>query len=378
MRITGTYQQLGNTRYFIPTPLPPRDPDFLLNEEIMILFGEASFELGRLREMGSRLPDIERFLKAYVTKEALFSSEIEGIHTTLIEAFTHPLGESKPDKDTQLVLNYTQALDTTLDMISKEGFPIVSRVFLKAHKILLSGGENEKSAPGTYRGQAVRIGNLIPPPPQEISRLISELEQYINAPSQLPDLIRAGLSHAHFEMIHPFLDGNGRVGRLLIVLMLVQSKLLNKPILYPSYYLKKHQAEYYQKLDHIRTRGDYEGWITYYLKVIRDSARDACLRAQAIESLKHDLQKTIDESAHFAQVRKVATATLNVLLMYPVISIPELSKQLGKAYNTASNILERFEQCSFVHEIDSSRERNKLYQFTPYFEVLNEEYDHLQ
>jgi Fic family protein len=214
MRETGTYQTLGDLSYFIPHSLPPSNPPLELNAEIISLYGEASFILGQLNEMCLRLPDPKRFIKAYVIKEALLSSAIEGIHTTLVEVLTYPLGESKPNKDTQLVLNYTKALDTALHMLTVEGFPLVSRVILQAHEALMSVGEGERAAPGPFRQQSVRVGDLIPPPAPEVPRLMSGLEKYINEPSELSPLIRAGLAHAHFETIHPFLDGNGRIGRL--------------------------------------------------------------------------------------------------------------------------------------------------------------------
>ncbi|MBL8677447.1 MAG: Fic family protein, partial [Alphaproteobacteria bacterium] len=275
MRETGIYQTLGELRYFIPHSLPPFHPPLELSPELMSLYGEASFRLGQLNEMSQRLPDSSRFVKAYVIKEALLSSAIEGIHTTLIDVFTRPIGESKSNKSTQLVVNYTRSLDSSLKMIREEGLPISSRVILKAHEILMTAGEGDKFSPGAYRKQSVRVGQFIPPPAIEVPRLMSELEKYINTSSDLPSLIKAGLAHAQFETIHPFLDGNGRIGRLLIVLMLIESGLLDAPILYPSYYFKKRHAEYYQRLDNIRLQGDFEGWLAYYLRGIKESALDA-------------------------------------------------------------------------------------------------------
>jgi len=152
------------------------------------------------------------------------------------------------------------------------------------------GGDGEKANPGSYRKQSVRVGNLVPPPAPEVSKLISDLEKYMNEPSELPPLIRAGLVHVQFETIHPFLDGNGHIGRLLIVMMLIDSGLLTLPVLYPSYYFKKHHLEYYQRLDEVRSNGDFEGWISYYLKAIRDSAIDSHKRAKEIEALDDRLK----------------------------------------------------------------------------------------
>jgi Fic family protein len=359
MRETGVYQTLGDLRYFIPHDLPPTNPPFELNAEIMALYGEASFALGKLNESNLRLPDPQRFIKAYVIKEALLSSAIEGIHTTLIEVFTHSLGESKPSKNTQLVLNYTKALDAALNLLRDENLPLVSRVILKAHEALMSSGEGDKAAPGLYRKQSVQVESLVPPPAQEIPRLMSALEKYINESSELPPLIKTGLVHVQFETIHPFLDGNGRIGRLLIVLMLLDNGLLSLPIIYPSYYFKKHHMEYYQKLDRVRTHGDFEGWITYYLKAIRDSALDAHARAKEIETLEATLKETIQTHTQFTKMRDMANLALNYLFTQPVTSITQMSEQLDKSYNTISNILKQFVALGFVAE-DTIHRRNKL------------------
>jgi Fic family protein len=225
-------------QYFTPHPLPPKDPELYLNGEMIQLYGEANFALGQLNEMAERLPNPERFIKAYIIKEALLSSAIEGIHTSLIDVFTQPLNEAKPNKETQLVLNYTKSLSCALQMIQEKGLPISSRVLLAAHEALMSAGEGERASPGQYRKQAVRVGSHIPPLAPKVPELMGDLEKYINGPADLPPLIKAGLVHVQFETIHPFLDGNGRIGRLLIVLMLIERGLLSIPILYPSYYFK--------------------------------------------------------------------------------------------------------------------------------------------
>ncbi|MBW8308730.1 MAG: Fic family protein [Candidatus Paracaedibacteraceae bacterium] len=373
MRETGKYQLLGDLSYFIPYPLPPSNPSLQLNTEIISLYGEASFALGQLNEMGSRLPDPNRFIKAYVIKEALLSSAIEGIHTTLIDVFTYPLGESKPNKDTQLVLNYTKALDTALTMLKSEGFPIVTRVILQAHKALMSAGEGEKAAPGNYRKQSVRVGDHVPPPSIEIPNLMNALERYINESSEIPLLIKAGLVHVQFETIHPFLDGNGRIGRLLIVLMLIDSGLLNLPILYPSHYFKKHHYEYYQRLDRVRTHGDFEGWIIYYLKALRDNALDAYNRAKEIEALESSLTDLIQKDPHFAKMRETASRILNFLFMQPITTIADISQKSGKAYNTVNNVLKQFISLGVISE-NIIHKRNKVYRFELYLTLLEKEY----
>lgn len=373
MRKTGIYENIGELRYFIPDSLPPKDPTFAFSAELLSLYGQASFALGQLNEMSVRLPDQHRFIKAYVIKEALLSSAIEGIHTTLLDVFTHEIGESKANKDTQLVLNYTKALNAAFNLLKDENFPLVSRVILQAHKVLMSEGENEKASPGNYRRQSVRVGDLVPPPAKYISQLMSGLEKYINEPSDLPPLIRAGLVHVHFETIHPFLDGNGRIGRLLIVLQLIHDGILQVPILYPSYYFKKHHLEYYQRLDSVRTKGDFEGWIAYYLKAIRDSAHDAYKRAKEIEELEDKLKHKIMHDQVFVKIRETAEAVLDILFQKPIITISEMSTLTQKAYNTISNILAIFVEEKIV-QLQTKSKRNKLYSFQLYLDLLQKEY----
>lgn len=375
MRETGIYQILGNVRFFIPHVLPPRNPPFELTVEMMDLYGQANFALGKLNEITLKMPDQERFIKGYVIKEALLSSAIEGIHTTLIDVFTHPLGDgAKISKETQLVLNYTKALDAALKMIEQDNLPLIIRVILKAHEELMSAGAGESADPGQFRKQSVRVGSLVPPPAPEIPRLMGELERYINEPSELPPLIQAGLAHVQFETIHPFLDGNGRIGRLLIVLMLIDSNLLHSPILYPSYYFKKHHAEYYQKLDAVRTNGDYEGWIVYYLTAVRDSALDAYTRAQEIETLENKLKNIIQCHDDFSKIQDTATLALNILFRQPIMSVAQMAQQVGKAYNTAQTILSVFVLHGVVSE-NIVNKRNKVYRFDQYLALLEKEYE---
>lgn len=373
MRKTGHYQKMGDLNYFIPDSLPTANPPFQLTNEIVSLYGQANFALGNLNEMGIKLPDPHRFIKAYVIKEAQLSSAIEGIATTIIELFTHMVDDAKPDKNTQLVLNYTNALDAALTMLRDQNLPLATRVILRAHEVLMSTGDGEKATPGHFRKQSVRVGALVPPPAPELPKLMADLEKYMHEASDLPPLIKAGLVHVQFETIHPFLDGNGRIGRLLIVLMLIESGLLHAPILYPSYYFKKNQLEYYQKLDRVRTQGDAEGWIVYYLTIIRDSAIDAYRRAQEIEALETELNELIQTDSRFVRIRETAAAALNFLFSQPITSIAHMSDELDKAYNTIQNILHLFVETGIVTQRIVNK-RNKLYHFAPYLALLEKEY----
>jgi len=371
-RETGFYSQIGEISHFNPYPLPPLNPPLEITESLLKLFGEAQGSLEKLNTIADRLPDKERFIRAYVIKEALLSSSIEGIHTTLIDVFTQVLDEKQTSKETELVLNYTKALDAALNLITQENLPLTTRVLRTAHETLLTQ-TSSKADPGNYRKQSVRVGNLIPPDAQKIPELMSQLEHFINAENSHQPLIKAGLAHVQFETIHPFLDGNGRIGRLLIVLMLVESKLLSAPIIYPSFAFKKNALEYYQKLDGVRRTGDFEGWIFFYLTAIKESCEDAFRRITEIEALENQLKQLITVDPLFYKMRDTAHKTLEFIFQKPVISITELSKNLGKSYNASKNILTRFEESGLIFKTE--QKRNVRYQFRPYLNLLEKEYN---
>jgi Fic family protein len=370
MRKTGIYQILGSMNYFIPYPLPPKDPELELSKEIMDLYSQTLLILGKLNEIGHHIPNASRFIKSYVIKEAILSSSIENINTTMIEVFTQQVENSKASKETQLVINYYHALEETVKMIEDQELPIVSKVILHAHKTLMSSGTGDQADPGSYRKQSVRVGNFVPPPAQEIANLMSNLERFINEPSDIPALIKAGIAHVQFETIHPFLDGNGRIGRLLIILMLIQDKILQTPILYPSYYFKKMHMEYYQKLNRVETYGDFEGWILFYLQAIFYSATDSYERAQDIQKLHEQLTEKIKTTSEFSKIQEPALQTLQHLFASPVTNATQLSKNIDKSYNTTQKIIAIFEKTEILQEI-TAQKRNKLYSFKPYLDILD-------
>lgn len=373
-RITGKYEVLDSLKFFLPNPLPPSNPSLDLSG-ITELYGTVMLKLGRLNEIAVRLPNARQFIKAYIIKEALLSSAIEGIHTTLLEVFTHPLGEQKPNKETELVLNYCKALDSALQMVQTQGLPLASRVILATHKILMDTAIGSQANPGQYRKQSVKVGNLIPPPAPHIPHLMADLERYINTNDQgIPPLIRAGLVHVQFETIHPFLDGNGRIGRLLIVLMLVESGILSVPILYPSYYFKKHHQEYYQALDSIRLDGDFEGWIKFYLKAIDASSTDAYQRSKEIEQLEKEILKLFETTSTKAHMIDSFSKALSILFQFPIINTKKLAIHLDKSYNTTQKIIQSFIDRGILCEI-TGQKRNKFYHFNAYLELLDRDYE---
>jgi len=401
MRFTGHYLKEGNINFFIPDPLPP-SPPLQLNDEMLTLHGDAMFHLSKLNEVINAMPNSHSFIQAFLLKEALLSSAIEGIHTTLLDVYTQPLLDEKPNKNTQLVLNYTKALQAALDALKQHGLDNASEIIVAAHKELMELENDDHADPGNYRKHPVRVGNLIPPPPILVAQCMNDLGAYITtdhtqpshkpfdkgsglkaqggvypersegAGAAIPPLIKAGLVHVQFETIHPFLDGNGRIGRLLIVLMLVESGLLSKPILYPSYYFKKHQMEYYQGLDGVRTLGDFESWIIYYLTAIRDSSIDAYKRIKDLQALQERLTQRIAQSSAKEPTTKLRA--LSVLFSYPVISATKLSAELDIAYNTARQVITDFMELGFLVE-ENEQKRGKLFKFQDYLVVLEQSYD---
>jgi len=374
-RITGVYETIGSINYFIPYPLPPQNPSFMMDAEMTQLHERATKQLEQLNEVVKHVPSARRFIKAYVIKEALLSSAIEGIHTTILDVFTQPL-TGEHSKETQLVVNYTKALETACTMVIQDNLPIASRVILKAHQQLMHiEGDENKATPGHYRQQAVRVGNLIPTYAAKIPDLMAQLAQFINKDDSVSPLIAAGLAHVQFETIHPFLDGNGRVGRLLIVLMLLQSNALSAAVIYPSYYFKKYRYEYYVYLDRVRTHGDFEGWITYYLTAIEYSCADAYKRIKEIEKLEQHIKAVISSHESLKVREKIAHQVLSVLFEFPVITVAQLSNHINQDYDRAQDIIRQFIAIDIlVMQPAAEQQYDERYVFEKYLRVLEDEY----
>lgn len=251
-------------------------------------------------------------------------------------------------------------------MMQKDGLPLSSGVILAAHEALMSLGGSTDANPGSYRKQSVRVGSLLPPPANKIPDLMADLEKYINGADSLPPLIKAGLVHVQFETIHPFLDGNGRIGRLLIVLMLIDSGLLSSAAIYPSYYFKKNHFEYYARLNAVEKEGDFEGWILFYLKAIELSSFDAYQRAKKIAQLEQTIKNK--------NIHDLAPSVTDFLFQSPIVSVTDVARYLEKSYNTAKHLVELFVGADLLVAM-TEQKRNKLYRFAPYLDLLEEEFE---
>ena len=272
---------------FVPSKLPPK-PELNIDDEMISLLAKASGSIATLEAVSNRIPDKLLFTAMYVRKEALLSSQIEGTQVTL-EDILDPMIELNTNRDIDDVINYISAADSSIKML--QNLPLCNRLIREAHRILMKGIRGQDKSPGDFRlsqnwiggyGANIKNASYIPPNPQDMIEAMSDLEKYMNAEDDTDVLIRAALIHYQFETIHPFLDGNGRVGRLLIMLFLIDRKVLTTPALYISYFLKKYQSEYYSRLSEVRVKGNYEQWVKFFLRAINESAQDAI---QTIEEL---------------------------------------------------------------------------------------------
>jgi len=369
MERSGHYEKFGEYNHFIPAPLPP-DPALAVDGEMLELYGEAMQSLGSFREVQARIPAKRQFLDVYIAKEAIFSSQIENINTTLTQVLEYDSKENIENKDVQEVFNYISALHYGLSLMREQNLPISSRLIRECHKKLLSGVRGAGKTPGQYRKVPVFVGDLVPPPAHYIEQLVHDLELFINEHTGTLPLLKTGLAHVQFETIHPFLDGNGRIGRLLIVLMMIDQGLISEPILYPSFYFMKYRSEYYHRLDAVRLKGDYEGWVKFYLRGVKAAADDVVKRAWAIDGL---LQTCTEQIEHNLQrTRKNANILLTQLCNTPVLTINNVAELLHTTYNTANKLVASFVVLGILQQNEGLR--NKSFTFRKYLDILENEF----
>jgi Fic family protein len=381
-RTTGTFQRLNvggeEVRAFIPRPLPPADPPLVLSARLATLHAEALTSLGKLSVAGSMVPDPQWFLYGFVRKEAVVSSEIEGTQATLQDVLTFEATRTadRPD-DVREVCNYVDALTFARREIAKpKGLPLSVRLLCEAHKRLMRGVRGADKAPGQIRRSqnwigGTRPGNarFVPPPPDSVTTVLADLERWIHAADPLPPLVRAGLAHVQFETIHPFLDGNGRIGRLLITLLLEHWGLLKAPILYLSLALKRRQQDYYARLSDVRTSGDWEGWTAFYLECVREAADDGVRAAERLFSLlSKDRARLVTHDA----VTVPAIRLLDLLPSAPVVSLPLAIKLLDVSKPTAIKAIAALESAGILKETSGKR-RDRVYAYQKYLDVLTGE-----
>jgi Fic family protein len=367
-------QQTTGYKAFIPAPLPP-DPPLAYSGELQTLLSEADRNIGRLDALASMLPNPDLFVAMYVRHEAVLSSQIEGTQSTLEDVLAFEADALRDDtpKDVEEVVNYVRAMNHGLERLPD--LPLSLRLLREIHGELMKGVRGGEKSPGEFRtsqnwiggrGSTLRDASFIPPPPHELMNVLGQLENFLHAErTRVPLLIRCGLAHAQFETIHPFLDGNGRVGRLLITLMLCEERALSRPLLYLSLFLKAHRAEYYDRLTAIRTQGHWEQWLMFFLRGVSTTALAATQTAKDIVALR---------DAHRRDVAKNAKALtlLDHLFRYPTVSVNSVAKLMGCTFPTAAKLVADFESRSWLFEV-TGQERNRLWRYKPYLNLFHRE-----
>jgi Fic family protein len=363
-------------RAFVPVPLPP-DPPLELSSARQRALERALLACGRLDGVTALLPDPDLFLYAYVRREAVLSSQIEGTQSSLSDLLLFELDEAPgvPFDDVVEVSNYVAALEHGMARL-RGGFPLSNRLLREVHEKLLARGRGADRQPGEFRRSqnwigGTRPGNarFVPPPPQYVEDCMASLERFIHAGDDgLPDLVKASLAHVQFETIHPFLDGNGRVGRLLISLMLFDAGVLGQPLLYLSYYFKQQRPEYYRLLDTVRAEGDWEAWLDFFLEGVAITAGSAVDTAHRLLALFRD---------DAARVQTLGRAAANALRVFdalrdrPLANLNALTESTGASYPTVARAVEALENLGIVREI-TGRKRERVFAYTRYLAILNE------
>lgn len=363
-----------STTAFVPPPLPPTP-----SVELPRLYRQlenANRALGRLDGVTSILPDTPLFLYMYVRKEALLSSQIEGTQSSLSDLllFENEEAPGVPIDDVQEVSSYVAAMEHGLERI-RAGFPISLRLIRELHDILLSKGRGSSKQPGEFRRTqnwigGTRPGNalFVPPPPELVMELMSHLESFIHDDKvEIPSLIKAGLVHVQFETIHPFLDGNGRLGRLLITFILCAQGILKEPILYLSLYFKSHRSRYYELLQGVRERGDWEAWLEFFLDGITETS------LQAADAAREILNLFETDRIHIERLGRPAASALRVhqlLQQKPIINIPDAAKKLGISVPTITKSVQHLEDLRIVREI-TGKQRGRAFAYSGYLEILS-------
>lgn len=368
--LTGeaTYQS------FKPNPLPPV-PEILLDEEIVKLVVDANRQLAKLDTASQLISNADLFISMYVRKEALISSQIEGTQCTLDDVLD-PEVDMNANLDVSDVVNYVKATQYAIQRL--ENLPLCCRLMKEVHEKLMEGVRGQDKTPGEFRHSQNWIGpancslkdaRYIPPNVQDMEEAMSDLERYMNENVEYDPLIRAALIHYQFETIHPFLDGNGRIGRLLILLYLIEQKVLSKPVIYISYFLKKNQVEYYDRISEVRRSGNFEQWIKFFLKAVSKAATDSLESIRQL-SILHD--KNIARLPISNRKKDNLRAVFEYIEQYPIIDIKKTAKELGISYNKAATVVKKLVELGILQET-TNKSRNRVFAYEEYLDILRKD-----
>lgn len=379
-RKTGDYRRstvAGETvEAFVPNALPPASPPFALGGHLAPILARAEHAVARLDLAGEMVPSLDWFIYAFVRKEAVVSSQIEGTEATLEDLLSFeatPKG-TKPGADVEEVCNYLDALSwARRELVRPKGLPLSMRLLHGVHRRLMRGVRGASKQPGEVRrtqnwvgGSRPGLAAYVPPPPQEVQRLLGELERYIHATDNLPPLVRAGLVHVQFETIHPYLDGNGRVGRLLIALLLEHWGVLHAPLLYLSLFFKRRRPDYYRLLNEVRRSGDWEGWTAYFLEGVGEIAEESANSARDLYRLVAKDRNRVVEARGSSLT---AVRLLELLPSHPVVTIPGAVEMLASTKPTATKAVALLESLGILEET-TGRKRDRAYKYDQYLDLL--------
>ena len=360
---------------FRPAPLPP-NPPIALSGELVAKLVDANKKLAALDGLSARIPNMDLFVSMYVRKEALLSSQIEGTQCTL-DDILNPLMEENTNRNVSDVVNYIKATEFALNRL--HSLPLCNRLIKETHAVLMEGVRGQEKSPGEFRysqnwiggqGSTIRNARYIPPNPEDMQTAMSDLEKYINGDDSLDPLIQAALIHYQFETTHPFLDGNGRVGRLLITLFLMEKGILSHPALYISYFLKMNRIEYYDRMTQVRKTGDYEQWVMFFLQALSDSAGDAIQTIDALTALHNQ------SVAKLGAFSKRQQTNLLKLFAYietnPIIDVQKTAAALGLSYNTVSKMVTILVDEGILRQTDKAG-KAKIYSYADYLDILRKD-----
>jgi Fic family protein len=375
----GRYvQQPAGFRAFVPEPLPP-DPAITIDPEMQGLLSRADRALGRLDGSIQTLPHPDLFVFMYVRKEAVLSSQIEGTQSSLqdvLAAEARILSPERP-RDVDEVVNYVRAMNHGLERL--KNLPVSVRLIREIHAELVRGVRGSRLTPGELRTSQNWIGpggcslaeaSFVPPPPHEVAHHLGELEKFLHSDTPLPALVRIGLAHAQFETIHPFLDGNGRVGRLLITFLLCEKDILLKPVLYLSHYFKQNRAEYYDRLQAVRDRGAWEAWLAFFLRGVIEVSKQATETARRILLLREEHRSTITD--RFGRAAGNGHRVLEHLYVHPIVSVNEVMDLIGTTYSAANALVAKFVTGGILHEI-TGHARNRKFIYRSYIDLFSDD-----
>ena len=382
MRAGRFEQQPSGYIAFIPASLPPVPP-LEVDREMLRLLSDADQGVGRLDALAVILPNPDLFVGMYVRKEAVLSSQIEGTESSLVDVLEFEAGKgvAETPRDVGEVVRYVKAMNHGLARL--RDLPLSLRLLRELHGVLLSEGRGEYQTPGEFRrtqnwigpaGVALDKARFVPPPVPEMTSALSELETFLHT-EEMPVLLRCGLAHVQFETIHPFLDGNGRVGRLLITFMLCEAGVLSRPLLYLSHYLKANRTEYYDRLMAVREKGDWEGWMRFFLRGVAEVATEATDTARAILELRENHRQRISEAigenpSMFGVTRRSnLERVLEYLYQQPVVTIRMVEHRLGCVYATARKLVHELVQLGLLVETTGGR-RNRRFLYRSYMELF--------